>query len=74
MVHTWTGKPGKMSKLFPAREKSGHSEQTGKVRDFTQNTVKIREFYRKYWKIEGHFRQILFLSDFLVEVPLFFIF
>ena len=41
MVPTWTGKPGKMGKLFPVREKSGDFEQTGKV----------REFYTKYWKM-----------------------
>ena len=37
MVPTWTektGKPGKMGKLFPVREKSGNVEQTGKVREF----------------------------------------
>ena len=45
MVPTWTGKTGKprkMRKLFPVREKSGNFEQTGKV----------REFYQKYWKSE----------------------
>ena len=34
MVPTWTGKPEKMGKLFPVREKSGNFEQTGKVREF----------------------------------------
>ena len=43
MVPTWTGKPGKMGKRFPLREKSGDFEQTGKV----------RELYPKYWKNEA---------------------
>ena len=41
MVPTGTGKPGKMGRHFPVREKSGNFYQTGKV----------REFYTKYWKI-----------------------
>ena len=41
-VPTRTGKPGKMGRHFPVREKSGNFEQTGKV----------RENYTKYWKIE----------------------
>ena len=41
MVLTWNGKPGKMGKLFPVREKSRNFEQTGKV----------MEFYLKYWKM-----------------------
>ena len=49
MVPTRTGKPGKMRKLFPVREKSGNFEQTGKV----------REFYPKYWKNEGNLPKIL---------------
>ena len=43
-----TGKPGKMGRHFPVREKSGNFEQTGKVREksgkTTQNTGKLREF------------------------------
>ena len=30
MVPTWTGKPGKIRKLFPVKEKSGNFEQTVK--------------------------------------------
>ena len=45
---TQTGKPGKMGRHFPVREKSGNFEQTGKVREksgkFTQNTGKLKEF------------------------------
>ena len=43
MVPTGTGnqgKPGKMGKHFPVREKSGNFVKTGKV----------REFCPKYWK------------------------
>ena len=50
-VPTRTGKPGKPEKMgrhFPVREKSGNFEQTGKVREksgkITQNTGKLREF------------------------------
>ena len=43
-VPTQTGKPGKMGRHFPVREKSGNFEQTGKVREITQNTGKLREF------------------------------
>ena len=32
-VPTRTGKPGKMGRHFPVREKSGNFEQTGKVRE-----------------------------------------
>ena len=43
-----TGKPGKMGRHFPVREKSGNFEQTGKVREksgkITQNTGKLRKF------------------------------
>ena len=49
MLPTWIGKPGKMRKLFPVREKSGDFEQTRKV----------REFYPKYWKNEGILPKIL---------------
>ena len=37
-----TGKPGKMGRHFPVREKSGNFEQTGKV----------RENQTKYWKTQ----------------------
>ena len=47
-VPTRTGKPGKMGRHFPVREKSGNFEQTGKVREksgkITQNTGKLVEF------------------------------
>ena len=47
-VPTRTGKPGKMGRHFPVREKSGNFDQTGKVREksgkITQNTGKLREF------------------------------
>ena len=53
-VPTWTGKtgkPGKMGRHFPVREKSGNFEQTGKVREksgkITPNTGKLREFQKK---------------------------
>ena len=36
------GKPGKMGRHFPVREKSGNFEQTGKV----------REIHTKYWKTQ----------------------
>ena len=42
-VPTRTGKPGKMGRHFPVREKSGNFEQTGKV----------RENHKKYWKTQG---------------------
>ena len=42
-VPTQTGKPGKMGRHFPVREKSGNFEQTGKV----------RENHTKYWKNEN---------------------
>ena len=43
MVPTRTGKPGKMGRHFPVREKSGNFEQSGKV----------RENHTKYWKTLG---------------------
>ena len=47
-VPTRTGKPGKMGKHFPVREKSGNFEQTGKVREksgkIIQNTGKLGQF------------------------------
>ena len=56
MVPTATGnqgKPGKMGRHFPVREKSGKFVKTGKV----------REFYSKYWKIRksctGKLKRIL---------------
>ena len=65
MVPTGTGKPGKMRKLFPGREKSGN---------FTQNNGKMREFYPKYWKSEENlvsfYLYFYFFSDFLKEVYL----
>ena len=42
-VPTRTGKPGKMGRHFPVREKSGNFVQTGKV----------RENHTKYWKTQG---------------------
>ena len=39
-VPTLAGKPGKIGRHFPVREKSGNFEQTGKV----------RENHTKYWK------------------------
>ena len=42
-VLTRTGKPGKMGRHFPVREKSGNFDQTGKV----------RENHTKCWKTEG---------------------
>ena len=50
-----TGKPGKMGRHFPVREKSGKFDQTGKV----------RENHTKYWKTEGISDKyyILFFSD-----------
>ena len=48
MVPTGTGnqgKPGKIGRHFPVREKSGNFVKTGKVRNFTQNTGKIRKNY-----------------------------
>ena len=42
-VPTRTGKPGKMGRHFPVREKSGNFDETGKV----------RENHIKYWKTEG---------------------
>ena len=50
-----TGKPGKMGRHFAVREKSGNSDQTGKV----------RENHTKYWKTEGISDKcyLLFFSD-----------
>ena len=42
-VPTQTGKPGKMGRHFPVREKSGNFEETGTV----------GENHTKYWKTEG---------------------
>ena len=54
-----TGKPGKMDKLFPVREKSGNFVQTGKV----------REIWTKYWK-SRKFREFQFFVLFLIELYL----
>ena len=50
-----TGKPGKMGRHFPVREKSGNFEQTGKV----------KENHTKYWKTEGISEKnyLLFFND-----------
>ena len=64
MVPTWTGKPGKWKYIFH----SGSFEQTGKFRNFTQNTGKLEEFYPKYWKNEGILGN--FISNFVIEVYL----
>ena len=53
-VPTQTGKPGKMEKLFPVREKSGNFVQTGKV----------REIWTKYWKSQGNLENFYFLCFF----------
>ena len=53
-VPTQTGKPGKMEKLFPVREKSGNFVQTGKV----------REIWTKYWKSQGNLGNFYFLCYF----------
>ena len=54
-VPTRTGKPGKMGRHFPVREKSGNFEQTGKV----------RENHTKYWKTEeiSEKNYLLFFND-----------
>ena len=51
-VPTQTGKPGKMGRHFPVREKSGNFEQTGKV----------RENHTKYWKNIREFQKNVMLS------------
>ena len=38
-------KTWKMARNFPVREKSGNFDQTGKVREITQNTGKLGEFH-----------------------------
>ena len=50
-----TGKPGKIGRHFPVREKSGNFEQTGKV----------RENHTKYWKTEeiSEKKYLLFFND-----------
>ena len=45
MVPTGTGKPGKMERHSPVKEKSGNFVKTGKD----------REFYSKYWKNQKNF-------------------
>ena len=42
-VPTQTGKPGKMGRHFPVREKSGNFEQTGKVREKSGKITQILE-------------------------------
>ena len=56
MVPTGTGnqgKPGKMGRHFPVREKSGNFVKTGKVREksgnFAQNTGKTGKFSGTRW-------------------------
>ena len=61
MVPTWTGKPGKMRKLFPVREKSGNFEQTGKVGEFYQKNWKHEGILPKIMEKLGNFSQFLFL-------------
>ena len=48
-----TGKPGKMGRQFPVREKSGNFEQSGKVRE------KSGKNHTKYWKTEGISEKII---------------
>ena len=53
--HRVPTRTGKMGRHFPVREKSGNFEQTGKV----------RENHRKYWKTQGISDKyyFLFFSD-----------
>ena len=77
MVPTSTGKPGKLRKLFPVREKSENFEETENV---NPNTGKMSEFYSKHWKSEEILASFILLFiffcyfDFLVEVPLLFLY
>ena len=48
-VPTWTGKPGKVRKLFPVKEKSGNFEQTGKVREFCPKCWKNEEILASFY-------------------------
>ena len=57
-VPTRTGKPGKMGRHFPVREKSGNFEQTGKVRGN----------HTKYWKTQGISDKYYFLVIFKLTV------
>ena len=50
-VPTRTGKPGKMGRHFPVREKSGNFDQTGKSQGKSH----------KILEKSGNFRQILFI-------------
>ena len=72
MIPTWTGKPGKMGKLFPVREKLGNFEQTGKVKEFYPKYWKIEGISPKYWKTERILASFysIFFSNFLIEVYL----
>ena len=62
MVPTGTGnqgKPGKMGRHFPVREKSGNFVKTGKVREFYSKYW--NNWKKLYWKIEkntGKVREI----------------
>ena len=46
-VLTRTGKPGKMGRHFPVREKSGNLNRLEKSGKITQNTGQLREFPTK---------------------------
>ena len=72
MVPTWTGKPGKIRKPFPVKEKSGILNRLEKLGNFTQNTGKMREFYIKHWKNDKILASFYFyfFSDFLIEMYL----
>ena len=50
-----TGKPAKMGRHFPVREKSGNFEQTGKVRENHTKYGKSRGISEKFY--------LLFFSD-----------
>ena len=62
MVPTGTGnqgKPGKMGRHFPVREKSGNFVKTGKIREFYLKCWKNQK--KLHWKIErntGKVREI----------------
>ena len=58
MVPTGTGnqgKPGKMGRYFPVKEKSGNFVKTGKVGEFYLKYWGNREKF--YWKIEKNFKK-----------------
>ena len=59
MVPTGTekqGKPGKMGRHFPVREKSGNFVKSGKVREFCSKYWKNQK--KLYWKIEKNTRKV----------------